>query len=116
MQHNVSIRNITTRTNDSGVGHFNSKARYIDDLRHLLPLWPRELADRSLEGRKKLIAALDRALRRERRNGQAGHPAYDLTRHASLNRMLKQERAALTALQSRVRHSQRQCEWDTRAR
>jgi hypothetical protein len=107
MQHNVSIRNITTRTNGSGVGHFNSKARYIDDPRCLLPLWPHELADRSLDGRKKLIAALDRALRRERRHGQAGHPAYDIERHASLSRMLKEERAALAALQSSVRHPQR---------
>lgn len=108
MQHNVSIRNITIRTNDSGAGRFNSKARCnIDDLRHLLPLWPHELADRSLDGRKKLVAALDRALRRERRHGQAGHPAYDIERHASLSRLLKEERAALTALQSRIRHPQR---------
>ncbi|AGK58114.1 hypothetical protein HYPDE_32198 [Hyphomicrobium denitrificans 1NES1] len=107
MQHNVSIRNITIRTNDSVAGRFNSKARYIDDQQRLLPLWPREMADRSLEGREKLIAALDRALRRERCHGRAGHPAYNLERHASLSRMLKEERAALAVLLSRAHQSQR---------
>jgi hypothetical protein len=102
MQHNVSIRNISTRTNDSGAGRFNPKARDIDEQQRLLPLWPREMADRSLKGREKLIAALDRALRRERRHGRAGHPAYDIERHASLSRMLKEERAALAALRSRA--------------
>jgi hypothetical protein len=100
MQHDVSNRNIAARSNDSGIPRFNSEARYIDDPQRLLPLWPRELADRSFEGRRKLIAVLDRELRRERRRGRAGHPAYDLIRHASLNRMLKRERTALAALQS----------------
>lgn len=105
MQSNVSIRNIATRTNGSKAGRFNSRARYVDDPQRVLPLWPRERDDRSLEGREKLIAALECALRRERRYGRAGHPAYDLERHASLSRMLKDERAALTELLSRVHQS-----------
>jgi hypothetical protein len=60
----------------------------------MLPVWPHELADRSREGREKIIALLERALRQERRRGRAGHPAYDLMRHATLHRMLKNERAA----------------------
>ena len=67
----------------------------------LLPLWPRDLADRSLDGRKKLIAVLERALRQERRRGHAGHSAYAIERHAALYRALKKERASLSALQSR---------------
>jgi hypothetical protein len=113
MQHNVSIRNILERTNGSGAGRFNPETSYIDDPRRLLPLWPRELADRSLEGRKKLIAALDRALRMERCRGRAGHPGYDLIRHASLSRMLKRERAALSAFQLFMgRSARRRCEPD----
>lgn len=105
MPNNVSIRNITTRMNSSAARCFNSKARCTDDLQRALPLWPFESADRSREGREKLIAALERALRRERRNGRAGHPAYDLERHAALSRILKEERAALTALPYRVHQS-----------
>lgn len=107
MPDNVSIRNITTRTKSSTGCRFNSKARCADDLQRALPLWPRERDDRSVEGREKLIVALERALRRERRNGRAGHPAYDLERHASLNRILKMERAALAALPYRVHQPRR---------
>jgi len=64
----------------------------------LLPLWPQQLNDRSIQGRKQLIAIIERALREERRRGRQGHRAYDLTRHAALCRMLKQERAALSVL------------------
>jgi hypothetical protein len=68
----------------------------------VLSLWPRERADRSIGGRKKLIAVIERALRQERRRGQGGHPAYDLARHAGLCRMLKEERSALSGLQKCV--------------
>jgi len=93
------------RTNVTETRCFNSKASYIDDARRVLPLWPRERDDRSLEGREKFIATLERALRKERRYGRAGHPAYDLERHASLSRILKVERATLAELQSRVHQS-----------
>lgn len=98
MQHIVSNRNIRPKTNGSGALRFNAEARFIDDPRHLLPLWPSAALDRSLLGRTTLIAALAQALRRERLKGRNGHPGYNLVRHASLSRMLKQERAALKAL------------------
>jgi hypothetical protein len=72
----------------------------------VLSLWPSERADRSIGGRKKFIAVIERALRQERRRGQGGHPAYDLERHAGLSRMLKEERSALSALQRGTGRSQ----------
>lgn len=65
------------------------------DLPRLVPLWPSEITDQSCEGRLKLIARLERALRGERRRGVAGHWSYDLARHAELLAALKEERAAL---------------------
>lgn len=65
------------------------------DLPRLVPLWPSEIADRSREGRLKLVARLERALRGERRRGLAGHWSYDLMRHAELLAAIKEERAAL---------------------
>jgi len=38
-----------------------------------LALWPHELADESLKGRRLVLAKLRRALRAERRRGLAGH-------------------------------------------
>jgi hypothetical protein len=61
------------------------------ELQRLLPLWPAELADRSAEGRRKLMACLRRALREERCRGLAGHWAYDLARHAALFRAYQDE-------------------------
>jgi hypothetical protein len=54
------------------------------DLPPLLPLWPDDLADLSLQGTARLVAKLRRALREERRRGIGGHWAYDLARHARL--------------------------------
>jgi hypothetical protein len=67
----------------------------FEELTHLLPLWPHELADTSLTGRQRIVAVIERALRAERRRGQAGHWAYDLARHASLYRVWQREHAAL---------------------
>lgn len=68
------------------------------ELARLIPLWPSELADLSIEGRARLIGKLERALRAERRRGLAGHFAYDLSRHAQLVRCTRAEAAALKAL------------------
>jgi hypothetical protein len=57
----------------------------------LLPLWPSEVADRSPEGRRKLLSVLRRALRAERNRGLAGHWAYDLSRHAQLLAIYREE-------------------------
>jgi hypothetical protein len=85
---------------DSSFGNGNSGANQVDGVMRLLSLWPGECADQSIGGRKKLIAAIERALRQERCRGRAGHAAYDLARHANLSRMLKEQRSALKALQS----------------
>ena len=61
-----------------------SHAGHIAELARLLPLWPHECSDQSLEGRRRRLALLRRALRGERRNGMAGHWTYDLARHAAL--------------------------------
>lgn len=64
------------------------------ELPRILPLWPHELADESLEGRRKIVCKLRRALRAERRRGVAGHWTYDLARHAELLRIYRLELAS----------------------
>lgn len=65
------------------------------DLPHLLPLWPSEIADQSLQGRERIIQRMRRALRQERCRGLAGHWTYDLARHSALLRAYKHELALL---------------------
>ncbi len=64
-------------------------------LRRLLPLGPKESADTSAAGRSMVIAKLERALRRERNLGRAGHSSYDLARHRELLAAWREERAAV---------------------
>jgi hypothetical protein len=64
------------------------------ELPRILPLWPHELADESLEGRRNIVCKLRRALRAERRRGIAGHWTYDLARHAELVRIYRLELAS----------------------
>ncbi len=71
------------------------------ELARLLPLWPAEIADLSIEGRRRIIATLSKALRVERVRGKAGHWAYDLARHAALSQNWKHECAALRAIEAR---------------
>ena len=76
-------------------------ARHIDpdqrlrELARLLPLWPHDLEDVSVKGRRRIVALMERALRAERKRGRAGHWAYDLARHAALHRAWVRERDAL---------------------
>lgn len=69
-----------------------SRAR---DLPRLIALWPHELEDESLEGRRIILAKLRRALRAERRRALAGHWSYDLNRHLGLLSAYKGELAGL---------------------
>ena len=81
----------------------------------LLPLWPKECADLSRDGRRHIIQTLERALRAERRRGRAGHWAYDLRRHAALVKSWREECAALKTIDAtksppgggRFKHSDR---------
>jgi hypothetical protein len=61
----------------------------------VLPLWPHEVNDHSMAGRRNILANLKRALRAERRRGVAGHWTYDLARHVALLRLYRQELTAL---------------------
>lgn len=70
----------------------------LHDLGQLLPLWPHECTDTSIEGRQMRVALLRRALRAERCRGLAGHWTYDLARHYALLRCYKNEVAQLAAL------------------
>jgi hypothetical protein len=73
-------------------------ARCRAEIAKLLPLWPRELADMSPAGRAHVVAALERALRAERRRGLAGHWTYNLARHMQLLRAYRAEMAAGRAM------------------
>ncbi|MFT3731028.1 MAG: hypothetical protein QM780_06310 [Hyphomicrobium sp.] len=64
-----------------------------------MPVWPKDLSDRSREGRLKLIAVIERELRRERRRGASGNRAYDIARHAHLVQLLRQERAEFSVFE-----------------
>jgi len=73
---------------------------HLKALSRLLPLWPQELADTSIAGRRRRIALLRRALRAERRRGLAGHWTYDLSRHAGLLACYRVEVAGLKDLEA----------------
>lgn len=72
------------------------------ELARFLPLWPDEISDLSLRGRRRIVHFLARALRLERRRARQGHWAYDVARHAALARLWRAEAAALQKLE----HSQ----------
>lgn len=82
---------------------------HLLNLQRLLPMWPAELADRTREGRRALLAKLRRALREERRRGLAGHWAYDLARHAALYRAYQDEIRLYQAPDGRNRGTARDC-------
>ena len=67
-------------------------------LARLVPLWPREIESTDISAAKRVVTALERALRGERRRGRAGHWSYDMNRHMALSRALREERARLESL------------------
>lgn len=90
MQHASAKETIASaRSNDAGRNTL---------LQRLLPLWPHEIADGSAANRQRIVRLLAKALREERRRGISGHWAYDLSRHAALARLYRQECDALSAL------------------
>lgn len=72
----------------------------VTALSRLLPLWPGELADTSLNGRRVIVRRLAKALRAERQRGRGGHWAYSLARHAALAKALQAEHAALIQIEA----------------
>jgi hypothetical protein len=71
-----------------------------DILPGLLGLWPREVEDYSAEGTLALILKLKRALRAERKRGQARSFTYSLNRHMRLVSALKHEISFLKSLRA----------------
>lgn len=74
--------------------------RYVR-ARHLpkiLSAKPDEIADLSLQGRRKLIARLLRLARNSARAGASGHWSYDPNRHVAILGALQAERSAVAAL------------------
>jgi hypothetical protein len=95
MRDDVPFRNIKKPAAHRARMHGNPEAIPDADVVRLLRLWPHEFNDKSVAGRKRFIALIERALREERRRCRAGHVAYDVARHATLSRLLKQQRAGL---------------------
>jgi hypothetical protein len=109
MQKRVSKRHIATLTNEWRGVFSNSESNCLSGASQLLPVWPRDLSDRSREGRLRLIAIIERELRKERRLGIAGDRAYDLTRHARLVQLLRDERVSLGLLKRFCSDTQSRC-------
>jgi hypothetical protein len=101
MQNHVLKRHKSTPTIAWPVSARNSESSYRPAPESILPVWPKDLSDRTRTGREKLIAIIERELRKERRRGIAGERAYDLARHAHLARLLREERDALAKLAPR---------------
>lgn len=94
----VSNRHKTT-PGDAGLSVFRKpESNCAPDALQFLPVWPQEICDRSGPGRRKIIAIIERELRKERRRGIAGDRAYDLARHSRLAQLLRAERDALAKL------------------
>jgi hypothetical protein len=77
-------------------------------LPRLIPVWPKEIADRSEAGRRAILLKLLKALRAERNRGRAGHWTYDLNRHIGLCQALIAERGrpGIGTPASRIRSEQ----------
>ncbi|RIA55415.1 hypothetical protein [Dichotomicrobium thermohalophilum] len=76
-------------------------------LARLVPLWPSEIESTDPADAERVVAALERALRGERKRGRAGHWSYDVNRHMALTRALQDERARLAALRRQGTKSER---------
>lgn len=63
-------------------------------------IWPHEVEDRSISGRRSLIAKLEAACRADRARGLVNSWDYSMARHNALLRVLMRERAALAAIES----------------
>jgi len=63
-------------------------------------IWPNEAEDKSISGRRALIAKLESACRADRARALAYRWDYSMARHNALLRILMRERAALAAIES----------------
>lgn len=76
-----------------------ASAAYRFALYRLVPLWPEDVLDLSREGRARLIAKLERALRAEQQRARTNSHAYDRARHLQLARAYREERSAFERLE-----------------
>jgi Family of unknown function (DUF6477) len=65
------------------------------DLPRLLPLWPEQIADKTLTGTAQIVSMLDRACNREAQRGRSNDWTYSPARHRQMMAALKHERSAL---------------------
>jgi hypothetical protein len=98
MYNRVSNRHTTAADNARPSVLRKSESNSAIEALQLLPVWPKEIGDRTDQGRRKIIAIIERELRKERRRGIAGDRAYDLARHARLAQLLRKEREGLAKL------------------
>lgn len=98
MHNRPARRDTRTPSNERRVDHRHLQPASAQDALRLLPVWPKDLSNRTPDGRRNLIAIIERELRKERRRGIAGDRAYDLARHVKLVRLLRQERHSLLAI------------------
>lgn len=68
------------------------------DVPRLLAVWEEDLNDVRIAARKRFIAKLEQACRRERKRGLEGHFAYSLANHRALILCLVAEKAELRAM------------------
>lgn len=88
----------------AAMAHAGAKAyRRKRDLPGLVPLWPYELADESVEGIRRILTKLAKALRAERRRARSAHWSYDLNRHLALLSAYQAEQMRLEASLPRPR-------------
>jgi len=97
-----AIRAIT-ETVAAGVEPYD-RARHLP---RLIPIEPDLLADGSTENRRRIVAALARALRAERNRGRAGHWTYDLNRHIALKQAYAAERRLLAEERQQATHQEK---------
>jgi hypothetical protein len=73
----------------------NGKSSYKREkhLASLLPLWPSQIRNYTLEGTLYILTQLRQSLRVERNHGQQGNWQYDLNRHMALLAAYKAEMA-----------------------
>jgi|LNFM01.1.fsa_nt_gb hypothetical protein len=97
-------RSLLTETDHASARRLYERRR---DLPSVLPVWPHELEELSLDAHRALVSRLQRRLREERQRGIAGCWTYDLTRHAALARALRSELSLLTARRKAVSYGAR---------
>jgi hypothetical protein len=98
MENRPTRRDARTPSHERRIDRRHLQPGSAHDALRLLPVWPKALSNRTPEGRRNLIAIIERELRKERRRGIAGDRAYDLARHVKLVHLLRQERHSLLTI------------------